>query len=270
MEIKITSQKLLLTTVISAIIGVTGCSSSSSSGSSSGGSSTPDDKVSDVKSIDTVPEDNVLRRDVQIHKTIKIEELSDNTKYSIRGIKEDSPLGVDFSALPDGLSKYSYTGVRTDDEDGDLDVDGTFYVYNQPYSVIIGTKEDDYYFDALQVKGLKTGVTDAIDKLTAEKVTATYKGKGFNLHKDNMAFSYTIDFAKETGSGSLDDIILHEANIKASVVRGASTSKKNYKYDLDIFGPNAEEVAGKVYAFYYAIDGDENLGTIFAGKRETN
>ena len=140
-------------------------------------------------------------------------------------------------------------------------------LYNQKYSVVSGDYSarqgrlngswiDESSFSNIQVKGLKTQ-KDAIPNEGA----ATYSGKAF---KGQTAgdLTYNVDFATRVGSGSVSglpvgQVTLGEAKINGTSLSGKANSNGNYR--LEFFGPNAEEIGGKM-----SLDGN-NYG--LAGTR---
>lgn len=140
-------------------------------------------------------------------------------------------------------------------------------LYNQKYSVVSGDYSarqrllngswiDESSFSNIQVKGLKTQ-KDAIPNEGA----ATYSGKAFE-GKTAGDLTYNVDFATRVGSGSVSglpvgQVTLGEANINGTALSGKANSNGNYR--LEFFGPNAEEIGGKM-----SLDGN-NYG--LAGTR---
>ena len=84
-----------------------------------------------------------------------------------------------------------------------------------------------------------------------------YKGVAFN-ENERGNLDYTINFDTKMGSGSISGlnetgkITLHESNI---------VKRDNATYDLGIFGPNANEIAGIV------TKGDKDL-VGFGGQKQ--
>ena len=140
-------------------------------------------------------------------------------------------------------------------------------LYNQKYSVVAGDYSarqgllngswiDESSFSNIQVKGLKTQ-KDAIPNEGA----ATYSGKAFEGQTAGN-LTYNVDFATRVGSGSVSglpvgQVTLGEAKINGTALSGKANSNGNYR--LEFFGPNAEEIGGKM-----SLDGN-NYG--LAGTR---
>ncbi|WP_158078278.1 factor H binding protein domain-containing protein [Moraxella pluranimalium] len=192
-------------------------------------------------------------------------------------------------------------------------VEGSERVYNQPYSIVYGnyytravrdrdgkiwgltnytnggangygtnliTKDQNYaYFNVDQIAGQ---ATPASEIPTIGK--ATYGGGAFTGTGEG-GLSYTVDFGKRTGSGSLyvsdiaGTVVLHEGEIVSTTGGGvaekgikgvASLADTQYKgnYELGFYGPNAAEIAGKatMTAESYLIKAPSNtLGSVIIG-----
>ena len=161
-------------------------------------------------------------------------------------------------------------------------------IYNQTYSVTVGTysKEtrDEYNPTSnerftIENRGLQTKE----DGLPTEG-RATYTGKAFNL-ENNGDLTYNVNFSERKGSGTITGfqkygtITLEEAPLKVKplskqvgIQDGRATPEKNATtnlltpntYNLDFYGPKAEEIGGSVY-FDYNHDSGTNIG--FGGTR---
>ena len=161
-------------------------------------------------------------------------------------------------------------------------------IYNQTYSVTVGTysKEtrDEYNPTSnerftIENRGLQTKE----DGLPTEG-RATYTGKAFNL-ENNGDLTYNVNFSERKGSGTITGfqkygtITLEEAPLKVKplskqvgIQYGRATPEKNATtnlltpntYNLDFYGPKAEEIGGSVY-FDYNHDSGTNIG--FGGTR---
>ena len=120
------------------------------------------------------------------------------------------------------------------------------------------TVNSDYYGSSI-ANGFKTPV----EKFPTEG-NATYTGVAFDSQKQGE-FTYTVNFADKKGSGKITglehigDITLQEAEIYKSAsnndfrVKGDVVAEAwkeqggvNGRYAANFFGPNAEEIAGKV------------------------
>jgi len=275
-----TQTKLLMSAGVLSSLLLAGCGSSSGGGALSAAGFEP--------SLTQVPAE--LREPVKAAKTYDVAGYLDPgetiEKFTVDG--KDALGGYDFSALPVGFSTKPYEMHYTDNgvpgtEKGDLQI------YNQAYSVVFGAllKEEDgssvtpsdTIFDEWDVLGLYTEKS-AVDALVAEGVKATYTGAAFTP-KEQGALSYTVDFGKQKGSGSITGIVatgnitLEEAGLMTvgmgegivgnatleNPVPGASTSK----YALSLYGPKAEEIAGLLW--HHGAQYDDGIEVIFAGKR---
>ncbi|MDO9795898.1 factor H binding family protein [Glaesserella parasuis] len=128
--------------------------------------------------------------------------------------------------------------------------------YSARQGLLNGSWIDESSFSNIQVKGLKTQ-KDAIPNEGA----ATYSGKAFE-GKTAGDLTYNVDFATRVGSGSVSglpvgQVTLGEAKINGTALSGKANSNGNYR--LEFFGPNAEEIGGKM-----SLDGN-NYG--LAGTR---
>lgn len=114
-------------------------------------------------------------------------------------------------------------------------------------------------YDVNDARGFKTPV----DKFPTEG-KATYNGVAFDAKKQGE-LTYTVNFAERKGSGEITgldhigDITLQEADLYKSASDG-NMKIKGYavandwqneggvtgNYNVDFFGPNAEEIAGKI------------------------
>jgi hypothetical protein len=161
-------------------------------------------------------------------------------------------------------------------------------VYNQPYSVVLGSYSGNISYNNqtgaiitdnrtsnIAIRGLKTTV-DAIPTIG----TATYIGKAFNGTYQNSfnwdtyqssqiikegVLSYDVNFTNKTGSGSItglgDVISLNQGSISGTGITSTAKQLTNTgTYSLDFYGKKAEEVAGKVI-----FNGKDTVG--FGGTR---
>ncbi|WP_160585885.1 factor H binding protein domain-containing protein, partial [Glaesserella parasuis] len=140
-------------------------------------------------------------------------------------------------------------------------------LYNQKYSVVSGdysarqgllngSRIDESSFSNIQVKGLKTQ-----ENAIPNEGSAIYLGKAFKGQTAGE-LTYNVNFATRIGSGSISglpvgQVTLGEANINGTALSGKANSNGNYR--LEFFGPNAEEIGGKM-----SLDGN-NYG--LAGTR---
>ncbi|MDG6368934.1 transferrin-binding protein-like solute binding protein [Glaesserella parasuis] len=140
-------------------------------------------------------------------------------------------------------------------------------LYNQKYSVVSGDYSarqgrlngswiDESSFSNIQIKGLKTQ-----ENAVPNEGSAIYLGKAFKGQTAGE-LTYNVNFATRIGSGSISglpvgQVTLGEANINGTALSGKANSNGNYR--LEFFGPNAEEIGGKM-----SLDGN-NYG--LAGTR---
>lgn len=180
-----------------------------------------------------------------------------------------------FSDLKNGLSNLAITvdyGLPADNQSLEK-AKGNLFIYQQPYSVVIGSvfTEDSgafadpdsfgtHYVD--DVQGLKTA-SAAIDTLNAEGAVFTYTGNAFN-GQGQGDLVYQVNFATREGSGTItglaetgtiDLLPASIANLNNDLVKGMGIAGKaqfatapgaDINYELGFFGPKAEEIAGRI------------------------
>ena len=157
--------------------------------------------------------------------------------------------------------------------------------YNQPYSVVVGKGDVTQTVDRYNSSNSSTVSTFAIDKVAGlatldQNVPTTgkavYTGGAFSAASDNGKLNYLIDFDKRKGSGDIQgltefgDIKLKEANLtkvnlngkSVTGVNGIAQANEAGTYTLGLFGPQADEVAGK------ATIAQKEIG--FAGQKDAN
>ena len=140
--------------------------------------------------------------------------------------------------------------------------------YNQPYSVVVGKGTISTTTDNYSSSNSSTSSTFKIDKVAGlatldQNVPTTgkavYTGGAFSAASDNGKLNYLIDFDKRKGSGDIQgltefgDIKLKEANLtkvnlngkSVTGVNGIAQANEAGTYTLGLFGPSADEIAGK-------------------------
>ncbi|MBM5615188.1 factor H binding protein domain-containing protein [Listeria innocua] len=155
--------------------------------------------------------------------------------------------------------------------------------YNQPYSVVVGKGDVTQTIDRYNSSNSSTVSTFAIDKVaglaTLEQNVPTtgkavYTGGAFSAVSDNGKLNYLVDFDKRKGSGDIQGLSefgavkllegdLTKVNLNGKSVTGVSGSAQANaagSYTLGLFGPQADEVAGK------ATIAQKNIG--FAGQKD--
>jgi len=235
-------RKILSIAVLSALLAA--CSSSGGSSGGGGGSST------------VVPE-----------KTIDIN--SDLGLTTLNGKTGD----YDFSTLSNGKTELPATKGT---------LSGTLLVYQQPYSVITGeiwnhnSGTPGEVISASHSFGSATPWS-AHQKRIGEDAWFTYKGVAYH-GKEQGTLNYDMFFGKRQGGGSITgfsrtgtiDLLLAQLE-NDGVIRGWANLDKERgsgtgKYELSFFGPDADEIAGKVYDTGNGILGNNEI--IFAGTAE--
>ena len=157
--------------------------------------------------------------------------------------------------------------------------------YNQPYSVVVGKGDVTQTIDRYNSSNSSTVSTFAIDKVaglaTLEQNVPTtgkavYTGGAFSAVSDNGKLNYLVDFDKRKGSGDIQGLSefgavkllegdLTKVNLNGKSVTGVSGSAQANaagSYTLGLFGPQADEVAGK------ATIAQKEIG--FAGQKDAN
>ena len=130
-------------------------------------------------------------------------------------------------------------------------------LYNQKYSVVSGDYSarqgrlngywiDESSFSNIQIKGLKTQ-----ENAVPNEGSAIYLGKAFKGQTAGE-LTYNVNFATRIGSGSISglpvgQVTLGEANINGTALSGEATAGNGGGYNLEFFGPKAEEVGGTMY-----------------------
>ncbi len=180
-------------------------------------------------------------------KAAKQYKVSDNA-YILDGQSYAGGEKIDLTAYPNGFTTVNATvgGVA-----------GQVKIYQQPYSVVIG--HDFSSFEIKDYVGLNTEVT-AIPTTG----TAVYSGSAFSKNETGT-LNYTVDFDARTGSGNITGMIAPGTiTLDSGAISGSGiTSTANAgagTYELQFFGPQAEEIAGKVQGL---TGGDVGFG----GKR---
>ena len=139
-------------------------------------------------------------------------------------------------------------------------------IYGQPYSVVVGngtqtTTSDNYNgtqttsnFAINKVAGLAT-----LDQNVPTTGKAVYTGGAFSAVSDNGKLNYLVDFDKRKGSGDIQGLTefgavklqegdLTKVNLNGKSVTGVIGNAQaiaSGSYMLGLFGPQADEVAGK-------------------------
>ncbi|HHW7508219.1 TPA: factor H binding protein domain-containing protein, partial [Mannheimia haemolytica] len=210
-----------------------------------------------------IAEDYKLQQDVAKAKNL-------NKLYEVSKISEDSKASS-------STTRNAYTNATRIHQ----------VVYNQPYSVVIadysgnvaynnqtGQIFSDDRISSIQVRGLKTA-----EEAIPNEGTATYSGKAFNgtIGSDydwetgftdkviEGKVTYNVDFNNRTGSGKItglgDDVILAQGEISGTgITSSAGQSYRSGQYSLDFYGPEAQEIGGKV-----TLGGKDTIG--FGGTR---
>ena len=249
--------------------------------SSNNGNKAPSFSVPKLLSVADLKED--VEMDLQ-------EQFGSSAKLSSYAIKMDGKTytrgDVNLATLGNGLKRVDVTETATANINGQnhkITRTSKLHLYQQPYSIVTFTrvtggqvgnlgKIEKGEFDSYYAFGQST-------KTLPSAGSFNYKGVAFN-ENERGNLDYTINFDTKMGSGSINGlnetgkIILHESNIVKrdydteefshyGVVEGKATLEKqgNATYDLGIFGPNANEIAGVV------TKGDKDL-VGFGGQKQ--
>ncbi|OOS21683.1 hypothetical protein B0682_03275 [Moraxella lincolnii] len=180
---------------------------------------------------------------------------------------------IDLGGNRKGHHKFSVQERVTGSADGvqgSITRNSDVYLFKQDYSLIAGIHNKN-----MTVKlGNETEVNfiGYIDYLVrgvpTEKLPTTgkfnYSGSGkirSQFGAQDAKFSYDVDFANKTGSGSLGNITLSKGNITTQTLTSeidnspittptiegkATDGSLNGDYGLAFFGPNADEIVGSV------------------------
>lgn len=189
--------------------------------------------------------------------------LSTTHSYKIDGKSYAANEKADFSKYP--VNQISNINIEINS------VTGIMKLYQQPYSVVIATNLGGT-FEVNDYIGLETK-TSAIPTTGS----ATYTGKAFDRSADSGTLSYTVNFAARTGSGQITNLTtnhgatpinLNNGSISGGRISGTATGGSisgSGDYELKFFGPNAEEIAGKVTNIGGSGITNNDIG--FAGKK---
>ncbi|HDL5700445.1 TPA: transferrin-binding protein-like solute binding protein, partial [Mannheimia haemolytica] len=212
----------------------------------------------------------------QIFAKNNIESTSDIAKANLDVMVIDNAKGITSANWQNGLTEYnksfspisssstscsSNRGCTTYTEDT-VNTSGSL-LYNQQYSVVVGNyssktgtinggfvSENSFNPSA---RGLKTKV----DSIPTEG-NATYLGHAFDAYHTGSEgqgkLSYNVDFGKRIGSGKVDslrhepNVVLAEGKISKGGISGKASSSfdSDGSYRIEFFGPNAEEIGGKM------------------------
>lgn len=161
---------------------------------------------------------------------------------------------------------------------------GDFQVYKQNYSTVAAryAKQkadkagklqnlDTYTFTVGEVQGDETAYRNL-----PKQGSYQYSGIAFNGDDNSGRLKYTVDFDKKQGNGKISGMAPHNnvdlldagiTNNNGKAIISGKTSLdgvENGRYDLKLFGPQAEEIAGK--AQIKVDDSTKEIG--LAGKKE--
>ena len=228
-------------------------------------------------------EDSIFDRKDEKRIEVANDLISDNEYINVEGRIYYVGDDIDIGRMDRGMHERSFEIGRNRYFDRRIKSEGELRIYKQKNSVIIGMRTEREYdgdgdyrnvnkFTIKSVQGDET----KFDKLP-KSGTYTYTGKAFDKNNES-ALRYYINFNNKTGEGKIsnlsgsDEITLQSAPIQHSAfdrsapgIEGVATSAKieqgNYK--LGIYGPDGEEIGGKVT---FIKNGDsQEIG--FGGRR---
>ena len=181
---------------------------------------------------------------------------------------------IDLSKYPKGHHKFSTQERVTGSADGvqgSITTNSDVYLFKQDYSLIVGTHNKNMTVKLGNEHEVKfIGDIDYFVRgVPTEKLPTTgkfnYSGSGKIGTQSGIRdakFSYDVDFANKTGSGSLGNITLSKGNITTQTlpneidnsppittpgIEGKATDGSYFgEYTLGFFGPNAAEIVGLV------------------------
>ena len=196
---------------------------------------------------------------------------------------------IDLSKYPKGHHKFSTQERVTGSANGvqgSITRNSDVYLFKQDYSLIAGIHGKNMTVklgNEKEVKFIGVVIDYFVRGVPTEKLPTTgkfnYSGSGKIGTQSGIRdakFSYDVDFANKTGSGSLGNITLSEDKIKAveydddfgyrftaqGIEGKATDGRYSGDYDLAFFGPNADEVVGSVEL------GNEDVGGMFGGTKQ--
>jgi len=199
----------------------------------------------------------------------------------------------DFSALPvpDDLIHLPMSMSYTTAQGTTATAYGSMAVYQQPYSVVMAEiwAQDSgdrftnviHLFSEGHVLGLATPL-QARDKLREQNAIFDYTGVAYD-GRTVGTLNYRMDFAQRQGSGSINGFsylghidlwsatMTPDGFMRARATLEGEPGNNGVVYELSFFGPNAEEIAGKLRDTGNWQGGPRYLGdrvVIFAGKAE--
>jgi len=229
----------------------------------------------------------------ELKAALQIEALTQATEVKNAAVEND--YGIVWSHISSGLSHKQIDQDSINDQNQYSLREGSHYIYQQPYSVVIGTwLTTDIKDDVNQL--VQSGATYNVDVagFATQAVGIPTEGKatytGLSVHvNDRFDLTYNVDFTKRTGSGYFlkapeygGRILLNEGTItgidlKGNKVTGISSSAKAMdgttgRYNLGFYGTEAQEIAGslemdqsKFLGDYKNVNGKNEVG--FGGTR---
>lgn len=198
---------------------------------------------------------------------------------------------IDLSKYAKGHHKFSVQERVTGSADGvqgSITRNSDVYLFKQDYSLIAGIHDKNMTVKLGNDKEVNFigYINYLVRGVPTEKLPTTgkfnYSGSGkvkirSQFGAQDAKFSYDVDFANKTGSGSLGNITLSKGNITTQTLTSeidnspittpgiegkATDGSLNGDYTLGFFGPNADEVVGVVEL------GNEDVGGMFGGTKQ--
>lgn len=215
--------------------------------------------------------------------------------YSLTIDGKPQTTDIDLSQYGKGYSAHQITETVTGTvggERGSITRNSNAYIFQQDYSVVAGI----HNVDMVGSNGVREEIDEVHFAIKGDPTknlpttgTFNYTGSAkVATSASSMSegkFSYDVDFVEKTGSGSISglsnygNIELTKGNIQSMTYEGeldsitmqgvnaiAMSDKGMGGYTLGFFGPNAEEVVGKVEILE---NGREGAKGIFGGTKQT-
>ena len=240
-----------------------------------------------------------MRNDLQDYVQSYLDPSANLSSYAFKMNGKTYTSGnIDLATLGNGLKQVDFVetaSAKINGQTQNITQTGKFHLYQQPYSIVLSMprtggqvgnlrqiEKDD--FEVTYMDGQPT-------KTLPSAGSFNYKGVAFT-EKEQGNLNYTINFDTKKGAGFISginqtgNITLHESDIVKvqdgvafknnsaftygekkdvyGVLNGAATTEKQgvASYELGIFGPNADEVAGAVFQ-------EHDEGTVgFGGKKQ--
>lgn len=217
-----------------------------------------------------------------------------NMSYSLTIDGKPQTSDINLSQYGKGHSTHTITETVTGTvggERGSITRNSKSYIFQQDYSVVAGIHNVDMVANGQreEIDEVHFAIKGDPTKNLPTTGTFNYAGTGMVATSAGMSqgkFSYDVDFVEKTGSGSISglsnssdieltkgsiELITHTSELGDTMtMQGVNAIAMNDKniggYTLGFFGPNAEEVVGKVELLKNSSY--EGAKGIFGGKKQ--